>query len=252
MTIPLMAHLVYQYPNPEVFKQALEFFLVKNVEFLEIQLPFSHPLADGPVIANANQEALKFYPKIRDLIEFCGNFKSELKSQTKLILMTYSTPISGYGFETVTRILSKNNFQGMIIPDLPVDSEEFVQTQKLLQKDGLYILPVISPLTKDHRLQEIKKVVGQNLPIYAVIRKGITGSKSDLNSPEVVDYLKNIKSIFSSNRIAVGFGIKEKTQVQELLKQDFLPIIGSEIQRLLNNTKNTSQTLQDLFQQLGL
>lgn len=238
----IMAHLVGTYPTPEVFEQALETILKKNIAYLEIQFPFTHPVGDGPVIYQANQTALKNHPDLKSIIEKAAHAKAKLNSSTELILMGYLTPFLDFGFENFANLLRKNNFKGVIVPDLAFGSSEQVELSNLFKQD-LDLIPVISPLTSIIRLGKIKKWLQPDQVVYATARSGQTGSQSNLEDHQTKTYFEFLKTELQSYKIAIGFGIKTKQQVQFLNQQGFIAVIGSQIVREINSATEGNQDL---------
>ena len=231
-TMPrLMTHLVANFPDPKGYQEALQTMLEFDVDYLEIQLPFNHPVGDGPTIYQANQVALENHLTLQELVQNSAQLKSKIKSKTKLILMTYLTPVLAYGMANLGELLKENDFFGVIIPDLPFGSPEHLELHLANQK--LEIIPLISPLTNIDRLNFIKQFLIPNQVVYATARKGQTGNGSDLENPEIQKYFSFLKENLEGFEIAVGFGIANKNQVDFLSKLNFISVIGSEIVRRL-------------------
>ncbi len=237
-----MTHLVANYPSPVGFEQVLLAMLDAQVDFLEIQLPFSNPLADGPVIYGANQKSLQYQQNLAQILQKVQQIqkKYELKSgqkvHTKLLLMSYLTPILALGLENVVNLCRENNFVGFIIPDLIFGSSEQKTLSKLCQNFQMQLIPVISPLTKLERLEKIKNELELEQIVYAMARSGRTGNATSLT--EIQPYLDFLKQNLAEFRIAVGFGIKEKSQVQFLNQQNLIAVIGSQIIREIQKVEN--------------
>jgi tryptophan synthase alpha chain len=240
----IMSHLVGNYPNPEIFQEALQTILQKNIAYLEIQFPFTHPVGDGPVIYQANQVALEHHLNLQSLIEHTHKTKSELGSKTELILMGYLTPFLDFGLENLTNLLLKNNFKGAIIPDLAFGSEEQIQLSTLF-KDKLDLIPVLSPLTSQIRLEKIKKHLQKGQLVYATARSGQTGSSSNLEDETIKTYFTLLKNQLNDYKIAIGFGIKDRHQVQLLNSMEFIAVIGSQIIREINSAVEKNSSVQN-------
>ncbi|MEI6729293.1 MAG: tryptophan synthase subunit alpha [bacterium] len=249
----IMTHLVANYPTPELYQQALEAILKKNVAYLEVQFPFSHPVGDGTVIYEANQVALKNNQDLKSTIEMAAQTKYKMGSKTELILMGYLTPFLDFGLENFANLLRKNAFKGAIVPDLAFGSGEQVELSNLFKQD-LDLIPVISPLTSTIRLGKIKNWLQPDQIVYATARSGQTGSQSNLEDQQTKTYFEFLKSELAAYKIAIGFGIKTKEQVQFLNRQDFIAVIGSQIVREINQAvqskQSTSKQLQDYLETL--
>ncbi len=250
----LMAHLVANFPNPDGFAQALDTILSFNVNYLEIQLPFSHPVADGPVIHQANQVALSFSTDLEAILSQAYQAKQRLQSSTQLILMSYLTPLVNYGLSTVANLLQKYGFLGLIVPDLAIFTSEHQQLVQLTQSHHLQWIPVISSLTTTKRIQQIKAFISPEQLVYATLRVGQTGKQTLLEVEEVKQRLTFLKTEFPHNLICIGFGIKDKEQVKWLNQRGFVAVIGSPICKLLSigHTENRIvEHLSNFLQNLG-
>lgn len=247
----LMTHLVANYPSPAGFEQAVLAMFKSEVDFLEIQLPFSNPLADGPVIYQANQTALEYKQNLEQILQKVFQIQDQFKIknpqkiQTKLLLMSYLTPILALGLENVVNLCRENNFVGFIIPDLIFGSGEQKTLSKLCQNSQMQLIPLISPLTKLERLEKIKNELELGQIVYAMARSGRTGNTTNLS--EIQPYLDFLKQNLVDFKIAVGFGIKEKSQVDFLNQQNLIAVIGSEIIRQIQSIQyleNSKLTLK--------
>jgi tryptophan synthase alpha chain len=242
----LMTYAMINFPNPEGYYQILKQMLQKNVDYIEVQLPFSNPVADGGLIHDAHQQALKYDFNFFEEIRKIAKLKKELNSTSKLVLMSYITPIFYFGLEKVLNVLKENNFNGIIVPDLLVGSPEQVLVAKKCQKIDLQWVPLISPLTSFDRLSKIKQYLQKDQLVYATARKGKTGSQTDFDSTEIQDYFKFLKSNLKNYQILIGFGVKQKQQLEKLNQQGFLVVIASELIQRINqadfvNNKNVEK-----------
>ena len=242
----LMTHLVANYPNPLGFSNAVSAMFESSVDFLEIQLPFSNPLADGPLIYEANQIGLTFGQNLAEILTQVSTIYKQKNCKTKLFLMSYLTPILALGIENVVNLCGQNNFVGFIIPDLIFGSPEQKELSQLCQNNEnqkMQLIPVISPLTTRIRLEKIKKELQLGQIIYAMARSGRTGNSTDLT--QIQDYLDFLKENLAGFEIAIGFGIKEKSQVEFLNQQDFIAVIGSEIIRQIQTAEQNPSLIEE-------
>jgi tryptophan synthase alpha chain len=249
-----MTHLVANYPDPEKFQAALTALLKLPVEYVEVQLPFSHPVADGPTIYEANQQALAHSTPLSEIIPQINSLRDQLQSPTRLLLMSYLTPLLHYGLENLIQLLSEQNFTGLIVPDLTAGSQEYHQLSRLCHTYQIQFLPVISPLTSRLRLRKIKPFLQPGQLIYATARVGQTGGQTDFQNLEIQEYLDFLKTHLANYQLAVGFGIREGSQVQFLNQQNFTAIIGSQIVREINaavaNEESVNKRLTHFLQNL--
>ena len=159
--------------------------------------------------------------------------------------MTYLTPVMDFGLEEIVNELDNNNFFGAIIPDLVAGSPEQDRLVELFQEKDLELIPVISPITTAFRInKKIKPKLRQGQVVYATARTGQTGKKSDLEDPEIVDRIKFLKENLADYKLAIGFGIREKSQVEFLNNQGITAVIGSQIVREINQAIEAKEVLQ--------
>jgi tryptophan synthase alpha chain len=250
----LMTHLVANYPNPASFLDALKAMLEGNVEFLEIQLPFTNPVADGPDIYKANRTAIECNHTLSEILAVCHQTKQKYpNNKTKLLLIAYATTVLFRDLDELVLLLKDNSFSGLIIPDLPFGrSPEQVQLSKSCREYQLQLVPVIARNTSEERLIEIKSWLNPNQLIYAMARAGKTGRVTDLSDPDMQSYLDQLKSFLGDYQIAIGFGIKDKPQVDELNDRGFIAVIGSEVvRRITTANKNGSSIHNTVREFLG-
>lgn len=224
------------FPDPVNYLQALTEMLVKNVDYIEVQLPFSNPLADGDTIHKAHNLALQYKFNFFEELSKIADLKKQTKSKSKLVLMSYLTPVFYFGIDKVLKALKENNFTGIIIPDLSLGSNEQLEVCEISKNLNLQWIPLISPLTTKQRLDTIKTNLQQGQLIYATARKGKTGSKTDFDNPEIQAYFNFLKSNLTDFQILIGFGVKTKNQLDYLNQQGFLAVIASELINRINES----------------
>jgi len=230
----LMTHIVAGYPSIKASEEVAKIMIEAGVDFLEIQIPFSDPVADGNVIMKANQEAVERGVKVEDSFKLMKKLKA---GKTKLLFMTYFNIVHHYGVEKFCKKAKKCGAYGLIVPDMPIDEERRERYLKTCGKYGLKAIQVISPLTPERRLKMIaKKARGF---VYCVSRYGTTGGSATLN-PKLSQYLKKVKKHIKLP-LAVGFGISKKEHVEAVWRNAEIAVIGSAIIQIIN--KSTRQNL---------
>jgi len=192
-----------------------------GVDMIEIGIPFSDPIADGPTIQNSSQVALKNGMTVELLFEQLGQLKGLI--DTPLILMSYLNPIYQYGMEEFCNKCYKMGIDGLIIPDLPLhDLNEKYAT--IFEKYGLKNILLITPQTPEERIIYLDKCsTGFN---YIVSSASTTG-KSKAISEEQMSYLSRIKQMDLKNPNIIGFGISDKQSFEEVCRYSDGAIIGS-------------------------
>ena len=227
MTARLMTHMVCAYPNfPEsenIFK-----ILDKKSKYIEIQFPFSDPIADGPVIEKANKIALENGATTDKCFDFV---KSSIKNaSSKIFIMTYYNIVFNYGVEKFVKKAKEIWVYGFIIPDVPFDEEDGKKIRQICKENNIIFTEIVSPSTTKERLEKIASL-NPGL-VYAISKNMTTGSKSSFDE-EFQNYISNLKAIFSCE-IWVGFGVKTKDDVEKVNKYADFAIIWSEFLKKYN------------------
>lgn len=227
----IMTHIVAGYPTWEKCEELALTMIQSGVSHLEIQIPFSDPLADGPTIMAACHEVLNrgfSLDKAFALVERLTSKISHLKYTPPLYFMTYANIPFKYGLKAFMERSKSVGISGFIIPDLPYDSEEGSDYLRLCDTLKLDPILVVSPITPQDRLIEVGK---KSRPfVYAISSSGITGSKREITQT-MKDYLSHIKKI-TGKPVALGFGIQTREQIQQACQIADIAIVGSQIVRL--------------------
>lgn len=209
--------------------------LEKNgVDFIEIGLPFSDPLADGPTIQESSTKALKKGMTTSKLFKQLKGIRD--KVEIPLIIMGYFNPILQFGVEEFCKKCQETGIDGLIIPDLPVDvfKENY---QDLFDKYGLRNIFLITPQTSEERIKFIDSV--SNSFIYMVSSASVTGFTSGFGD-ETKAYFKRIDDLELKNPQIVGFGIKDKETFDQATQYAKGAIIGSAFIKHLNENGTSS------------
>lgn len=236
------------YPNTATTVDALQVLDQAGVDLIELGVPFSDPMADGPVIQKASYEALKQgmnLDKIFALIDQAraqGVKSNDKKGLNNLILFSYYNPLFVYGFDTLIQECLKHKVSGILIPDLPLEEAEELCTK--FKNAGLDLILLAAITSTAERLERIAKL--SNPWIYLVSRTGVTGSDQDIknlqantdasNTERVKTMIKQIKS-YSDKSVALGFGIDSPSKVAEALAAGAdMAIIGSKAVSVLEES----------------
>ncbi|MCI3920298.1 tryptophan synthase subunit alpha [Paenibacillus sp. TRM 82003] len=195
-----------------------------GADLIELGVPYSDPLADGPVIQRASQRALSGkLTTIRDVISLAQRAK-EAGVKLPFILFTYYNPILQLGFDRFFDLLKANNISGMIVPDLPVEEDEEMRT--LAEEHGLHLIPLVAPTSKQRVESIARKARGF---VYCVSSLGVTGERAAF-ATDIDGFLDTVRGA-SSVPIAVGFGISSREQVARFEGKCDGVIVGSAIVR---------------------
>lgn len=207
-------------------KKDILFLQEIGVTAIELGIPFSDPVADGPVIQAAGERALSEGVTLRRVLETIRAFKDEIT--VPIVLMTYLNPIIAYGIDVFVDDCVASEVSGVIIPDLPLEESSFVKPA--FEKGEIALVPLVS-LTSP--VERIKKIVAEGEGfIYAVTVNGITGVRNSFGRT-LDDHLQRLKSL-SPVPVLAGFGISTAQQVQTIGASVDGVIVGSAIVQALH------------------
>jgi tryptophan synthase alpha chain len=223
--ILLMTHIVIGYPSLEASYDIVEAMVAAGVDLMELQIPFSEPIADGPVILKANQEALAGGITVQACIDFGDRVAKRF--DIPFLFMTYYNILFKYGVERFVRTASRNGLRGAIVPDLPPEEGgDYLQAMAAHRLDPIFIF---APTTGDQRMQAIARHAGGF--VYCVARKGVTGQHTDFTR-ELEQYLGRCRKA-TDLPLALGFGVKDKADVDFLTGKVDIAVIGTQTIRLV-------------------
>ncbi len=225
----LIPFLTAGFPDPELFVDLSLGILHAGGDLLEIGIPFSDPLADGPTIQASSQVALSNGITVQKTFRLCSEIREN--TQKPLILMTYINPVLAYGLEEFAKTCAEIGVEGVIIPDLP--PEEASEWKGYARENGIDTIFLIAPTTNRERFPLINGYTSGF--IYYVSTTGVTGSTGRLPD-ELVQKLQQVRRL-SRWPVAVGFGISRPEQVAMLAPHADGIIIGSAIIRRIQDTK---------------
>jgi tryptophan synthase alpha chain len=224
--ILLMTHLVLGYPSFDENYLMIQEMHKAGVELVELQIPFSEPTADGPVLLKANQESLKKGTKLKECFEFAQKVSKEFQD-ISFLFMTYYNILYTYGVSAFVEKSKELGIQGFIIPDLPPEEGgEYIEACKINDLDSIFIF---TPTSTPERL----KLVDQHSTglIYSVGRKGVTGAKTSFDA-EVAEQIERYKAA-ANIPLALGFGVSSKEDVRFLKEHGVdIAVIGSKLLRI--------------------
>jgi tryptophan synthase alpha chain len=223
--ILLMTHIVLGYPSFDDSLRIIEAMVAAGVDLMELQIPFSEPTADGPVIVRANQGALESGATVEDCLELAA--KVSRAFDIPFLIMSYYNILFKYGEARFAKVMSDCGLRGAIIPDLPPEAgREYLNA---MQSHDLAPILIFSPTTSRDRMRYLASF-GKGF-IYCVARKGVTGENTSF-SEELTAYLNRCRK-GASLPLALGFGIKEKADVEYLTGKADIAVIGSQTIRVM-------------------
>ncbi len=227
------------YPQLESTVGVMKCLQLNGADLIELGMPYSDPLADGPVIQASGTKALQNGMTISKLFEQLRDFRKEIT--VPVILMGYLNPLLQYGFEKFCAKAAELEIDGLIIPDIPMYEYEN-EYKDIIEKYSLDFIFLVTPETSEERIKKLDELSSGFL--YAVSSSSITGSDKDFS--EVETYLKRLKEMNLKNPVLVGFGIKDKTTFQAACKYANGAIIGSAYIKAIENSNTEEATKQFL------
>ncbi|QAY66153.1 tryptophan synthase subunit alpha [Paenibacillus protaetiae] len=207
----------------EIIKQLEQ----SGADLVELGVPYSDPLADGPVIQRASERALKNNITMLDCIETAAQAR-QAGVQLPFILFTYFNPVLQFGIERFFELIRTKEISGLIIPDLPI--EEDAEVRELAEASGIYLIPLVAPTSKDR----IKRIASQAKGfVYCVSSLGVTGVRSDFHAG-IDEFLATVREACDVP-IAVGFGISSREHVERFSALCDGVVVGSAIVRQIED-----------------
>lgn len=224
--ILLMTHIVLGYPTFEDSFKIIEAMVKSGVDLMELQIPFSEPIADGPVILRANQKALAGGATVQGCLDFIKKITQAF--DIPFLFMSYYNILFKYGIDQFTAVAARYGLQGAIVPDLP--PEEGQDYLEAMQRYNLAPILIFSPTTPDKRMEYLASF-GRGF-VYCVARKGVTGVDTDF-SERVERYLARCRRA-TDLPLALGFGVKDRADIDFLRGKADIAVIGSQTIRLID------------------
>ncbi len=239
----LNIYLTAGYPRLKDCMPLIQSLESAGADLVELGMPYSDPLADGPVIQQSSSVAIANGMSIAELFGQLEDLRPAHK--IPVVLMGYMNPVLQYGFEKFCADAARVGVDGLILPDLPpyeFESEYGV----IVRKYNLDFIFLVTPETSEERVRQLDQLSSGFL--YAVSSSSTTGSDKNMN--EVSDYLMHLQNMQLKNPVLVGFGIKDKQSFQESTKHAAGAIIGSAFVKALENSTDPSKTAGEFVQSI--
>jgi tryptophan synthase alpha chain len=227
-------------PEPDLTVSLLHTLVKSGADIIELGVPFSDPMADGPVIQKSSERALFHGTSLADVLKMVTEFR-KTNSETPIILMGYLNPIEVMGYEAFSEKANEAGVDGILVVDLPPEeADELQSTLKQLEIDQVFLT---SPTTTDERLKQISSKASGFL--YYVSLKGVTGSNK-LDVKEVKNKVAHIQSM-TDLPVGVGFGIKDAETARQIAGISDAVIVGSSlVERIANLQKEPEKMTSEL------
>jgi tryptophan synthase alpha chain len=241
----LSVYFTAGYPKSDDTIEVIKTLEKNGVDLLEIGVPFSDPMADGPVIQASGNEALRNGMSLRKLFSQLKDVRAE--ASIPLVLMGYLNPIMQYGFENYCKSAAECGIDGLIIPDLPF-SEYMESYKSIAEEHGLHMIMLITPETSEERI----KLIDQNTSgfIYMVSSASVTGARNSFTETNL-NYFRRVNKLNLQNPRLIGFGISNKETFEAACRESSGAIIGSKFITLLNSEGTIEAAAEKLIEAIS-
>jgi tryptophan synthase alpha chain len=231
------------YPHLDSTEPVMLSLQESGADIIELGIPYSDPIADGPIIQQSNMQALANGISIKKIFSQLQNVKDQL--HIPVILMGYLNPVMQYGIENFCTDAAAAGVSGIILPDLPMyEYEHFYK--KVFEDNGLHCIFLISPQTSPERIKKADELSRGFL--YAVSSSATTGKQTDFAAQE--SYFKKIKKMQLKNPVLIGFGIKDKSTFDMACEYASGAIIGSAYIKALENAEDIAGSTARFIQHI--
>jgi tryptophan synthase alpha chain len=221
----LVIYLTCGDPSPETTRDCALAAIGAGADVIELGVPFSDPVADGPIIQRSSERALKNRTGLTEVLRIAREIRA--RSDAGLIVFTYLNPILRYGFQDFSKDAAEAGADGVLVTDLPV--EEAGEYLPDMHSRGLATVFLAAPTSTDERLAQIAKVSSGF--IYAVSRMGVTGTQKSI-STDAQDLVKRIRK-HTKLPIAAGFGVSTPEQLTQMGRFADAVVVGSAVMELV-------------------
>ena len=221
----VMPYVTSGYPTMDGFGELLT-GIAELADAIEVGVPFSDPMADGPVIQKSSRAALESGVTLAWILETIRDL--EVRPAAPMVLMSYLNPLMAYGLERVVEDAAAAGMSGFIVPDMPW--EEGAEFRELVAAHGMAAIQLVTPVTPPDRLEALTE--GEDGFVYAVTVTGITGAA--MEPQQVADYLDRVRSV-AAKPVCAGFGIRSAEHVRALAGHADGAIVGSAFIDALSN-----------------
>lgn len=230
-----MTHAVAGFPN--LAESADVVRMMSGVaDFIEIQIPFSDPVADGPTMMSANEQSLENGFRVEHAFEMAKALITEVS--TPILFMTYYNIVFCRGVARFCREAAAVGISGLIIPDMPVEEEFSEHFFAECEHNGLAPILVVSPITPEERIQKLAQYARGFW--YAVSRTGTTGIRDEFDSGDIVEKIRK----YSNLPIALAFGISRPEHLTQVAKKAEMAVVGSATMQYFFQKNSFSENLR--------
>ena len=227
-------------PDLETSKEIVLSLVRGGTDIIELGVPFSDPMADGPTIQASSQRALERGVNIHQILNMVRDIRK--RTEVPIVLFSYLNPLYKYGIEKLAADAAESGVDGILVTDA-VDEVAFVISQ-VLGSHGIDLISLIAPTTSDDRLERI--AAGASGFLYAVSRAGVTGARNETSSAaqELVARARKVTDL----PVAVGFGISSRQQIEEVWQYADAAVVGSAIVAEIERSISAGDTVDRVTQ----
>jgi len=225
----------------DILKDQIKTLEESGADIIELGIPFSDPVADGPVIQQAAIRALEQNISLQKILDELKNIKDEITAP--IVLMTYINPILNIGYEAFAKDAAASGVSGIILPDVPLEEEEEIKVH--LSENDIALIRLVTLTSDEDRIRELAE--GAEGFLYAVTIKGTTGGRTSFGE-DTYTHLEKIKSI-ADVPVCAGFGVSNVEMAEQLGSRSDGVIVGSKIVELLH--KGEDDKIKNLIPEKG-
>jgi tryptophan synthase alpha chain len=230
----LMPYFTLGYPTPDLSLEIVEALARSGADLIELGVPFSDPLADGPTIQHSTQVALEQGMNVKRCLEQVALLRAHGVTQP-LLLMGYINPVLAYGLERYVTAACAAGVDGLILPDLPL--EEAAEVEAVCTRKGIALVFLASPASPPERIAALAQRTAGFL--YLVSLTGVTGARSQM-APGLADFVSRVRAV-ARTPLAVGFGISSPEQARAVAALADGVIIGSALINAVTGAENPAE-----------
>ncbi|MEI6857662.1 tryptophan synthase subunit alpha [Psychrilyobacter sp.] len=213
-----------------------------GADIVELGIPYSDPIADGPIIQAADQRSLDNGTNLFEIFEVVKNARE--KTEIPLVFLIYFNTILSQGIEKFIKKCEETGVDGLIIPDLPL--EERGEISEFIKGSGVDLIPLVAPNSKE-RLGDIINCGGGGF-VYCISSFGVTGARNNFDV-DLKSYLEEVRTV-TDLPLAIGFGISSREHVEEIHRIADGAIVGSAIVKIVHETKGDIKIIEDKVREL--
>lgn len=240
----LVAYIVNGDPTPDITLQVMHTLVENGADIIELGVPFSDPMAEGPVIQKGHERALTHRVSLRDSLELVRQFRQTNRT-TPVILMGYANPVERMGYRSFAETAAEVELDGLLTVDLP--PEEAEELHALLREKEMESIFLLAPTSSQERIDKVASLAGGF--IYYVSLKGVTGA-GNLDVRSVAERVERIKRA-SSLPVMVGFGIKDPDSAKAVARVADGVVVGSALVAILGESSSANQALNAIKEKIS-